>query len=47
MSKTKVLYINNGDHDDPHESSKKELEGSEESQNKLYSHITETSTDSE
>ena len=47
MSNTKVLYINNGDHDDPHESPKKELEGSDEVQNKLYSHIMGTSMDSQ
>ena len=47
MSSIKVLYINNGDHHNPHESPKKELEGSEEIQNTLFSHITGTSLNSE
>ena len=47
MSSIKVLYVNNGDHDDPHESPKKELEGSEEVQNMLFLHITGTSLNSE
>ena len=47
MNNTKVLYMDNGDHDNPHESPKKELEGSDEVQSKLYSHITETPTNSQ
>ena len=47
MNSIKVLSINNGDHDDPHESPKKDLEGSEEVQNKLFSHIIGTSLNSE
>ena len=47
MNSIKLLYINNGDHDDPHESPKKELEGTEEVQNRMFSHITGTSLNSE
>ena len=47
MNSIKVLYINNRNHDDPHESPKKELEGSEEVQNTLFLHITGTSLNSE
>ena len=47
MNSIQVLYISNGDHEDPHESLKKDLEGSEEVQNMLFSHITGTSLNSE
>ena len=33
-----MIYINNGDHDNPHEPPQKELEGCDVSQNTLYSH---------
>ena len=35
-----MIYISNGDHDDPNESPQKELEGCDNSQNTLYSHQT-------
>ena len=41
--RNKVLYINNGDHDNPHESPKNELEGCDTLQNTLYSHFTHRS----
>ena len=43
--RNKVLYINNGDHDNPHESPKNELEGCDTLQNTLYSHFTHRSQD--
>ena len=36
-----VIYINNGDHDNPHEPPQNELEGCDISQNTLYSHHTD------
>ena len=36
----KVIYINNGDHDNPHEPPQNELEGCDISQNTIYSHHT-------
>ena len=37
--------MNNGDHDNPHESPQKELEGCDTVQNTLYSHFTHQSQD--
>ena len=37
----RIIYISNGDHDNPHEPLQKELEGSDISQNTLYSHQTD------
>ena len=34
----RIIYISNGDHDDPHEPPQKESEGCDISQNTLYSH---------
>ena len=41
------MYINNGDHDNPHESPQNELEGCNISQNTLYSHHTNILQDSD
>ena len=43
----KVIYINNGDHDNPHEPPQNELEGCDISQNTLYSHHTDLLKDSD
>ena len=40
-------FVNNGDHDNPHESPQKELEGCDISQNTLYSHHTDVVKDSD
>ena len=40
-------YINNGDHDNPHEPPQNELEGCDISQNTLYSHHTNILQDSD
>ena len=41
----RVIYINNGDHDNPHEPPQNELEGCDISQNTLYSHHTDVVKD--
>ena len=38
---SRVIYINSGDHDNPHEAPQNELEGCDISQNTLYSHHTD------
>ena len=43
----RVIYINNGDHDNPHEPPQNELEGCDISQNTLYSHHTDVVKDSD
>ena len=43
----RVIYINNGDHDSPHEPPQKELEGCDISQNTLYSHHVNLAKDSD
>ena len=43
----RVIYINNWDHDSPHEPPQNELEGSDISQNTLYSHHTDILKDSD
>ena len=44
---SRVIYINNGDHDNPHEPPQNELEGYNISQNTLYSHHTDIAKDSD
>ena len=41
------IYINNGDHDNPHGSPQNGLEGCDTLQNTLYSHFTHRSQDSD
>ena len=41
----RVIYINNGDHDNPHEPPQKELEGCDITQNTLYSHHVDLAND--
>ena len=43
----RVIYINNGDHDNPHELPQKELESCDISQNTLYSHHVDLTKDSD
>ena len=43
----RVIYINNGDHDNPHEPPQNELEGCDISQNTLYSHHVDLAKDSD
>ena len=43
----RVIYINNGDHDNPYEPPQKELEGCDVSQNTLYSHHVNLAKDSD
>ena len=43
----RVIYISNGDHDNPHEPPQNELEGCDISQNTLYSHHTDVLKDSD
>ena len=43
----RVIYINNGDHGNPHEPPQKELEGCDISQNTLYSHHVDLAKDSD
>ena len=40
INPNRIIYISNGDHDNPHEFPQKELEGCDISQNTLYSHQT-------
>ena len=42
-----AVYINNGDHDNPHEPPQNELEGCDISQNTLYSHHVDLARDSD
>ena len=42
-----VIYINNGDHDNPHEPLQNKLEGCNNVQNTLYSNFTHQSQDSD
>ena len=42
-----MIYISNGDHDNPHEPPQKELEGCDISQNTLYSHHVDSAKDSD
>ena len=44
---SQVIYINNGDHDNPHELPQNELEGCDISQNTLYSHHVDLAKDSD
>ena len=41
INPNRIIYISNGDHDDPPEPLQKELEGCDISQNTLYSHQTD------
>ena len=41
----RIIYINNGDHDNPHEPPQKELQGCDVSQNTLYSHHVDLAKD--
>ena len=40
INPNRIIYISNGDCDDPHEPPQRELEGCDISQNTLYSHQT-------
>ena len=47
INPNRIIYISNGDHDDPHEPPEKELEGCDISENTLYSHQSDPPKESD